>query len=110
VVLPFTGLDRPTGVAVDFSGAVYVTDSANNRVPKLAADSYTQTVPPISGLNNPAGVAVDNGANLYVTDANNNRVLWALAPRSTPSPPWQATSSTEWVGPSPASNLPTVWT
>lgn len=32
VVLPFTGLNRPTGVAVDFAGAVYVTDSGNNRV------------------------------------------------------------------------------
>src|SRR6516225_6955919 len=26
VVLPFTGLDRPVGVAVDLAGAVYVTD------------------------------------------------------------------------------------
>ena len=99
VVLPFTGLDRPIGVAVDITGAVYVTDSGNNRVAKLAGDSYTQTVPPLTGLNNPVGVAVDASGNLYVTDANNNRVLWTQAPGPTASPPWQATSSTEWVGP-----------
>ena len=39
VALPFTGLDRPVGVAVDGQGAVYVTDSGNNRVLKLAAYS-----------------------------------------------------------------------
>src|SRR5262249_16209628 len=52
-----------------------------------------------TGLNKPDGVAVDGPGNLFVTDANNNRVMWAAAPRPTPAPPWQATSSTEWVGP-----------
>jgi DNA-binding beta-propeller fold protein YncE len=57
-------------------------------------------VPPFTGLNNPTGVStVEGHANLYVTDANNNRVLWAQAPQSTPTPPWQSGSSTEWVGP-----------
>jgi DNA-binding beta-propeller fold protein YncE len=108
VVLPFTGLDRPTGVAVDTAGAVYVTDSGNNRVVKLAADSPTQTVPAITGLSNPVGIAMDNGGNLYVTDANNGRVLWADAPRSAASPPWQAASSIVWVGPLQACRRPTA--
>ena len=99
VVLPFTGLDRPVGVAVDLAGAVYVTDGGNNRVVKLAANSYTQTVPPFTGLNNPVAVSEDGSGNLYVTDANNNRVLWAKTPQSTPTPPWQSASSTEWMGP-----------
>jgi DNA-binding beta-propeller fold protein YncE len=105
-VLPFTGLDGPTGVTTDAAGAVYVTDSGNNRVVKLTGTSYTQTVPPFAGLNNPVGVSADlssgvsNGnANLYVTDADNSRVLWADAPRSAPTPPWQSASSSEWVGP-----------
>jgi sugar lactone lactonase YvrE len=100
IVLPLTGLDRPAGVAVDISGAVYVTDGGNNRVVKLAANSYAQTVLPFTGLKNPGGVAVDGGSNVYVTDADSNRVMWAYAPRATPAPPWQAGGSdTEWVGP-----------
>lgn len=38
-VLPFTGLSSPQGVAVDAAGGVYVVDSYNNRVLKLAAGS-----------------------------------------------------------------------
>jgi DNA-binding beta-propeller fold protein YncE len=85
---------------VDINGAVYVTDAGNNRVVKLAANSYAQTVLPFTALKNPGGVAADPGGNVYVTDADGNRVLWGNAPRSTPAPPWQATSNnTEWVGP-----------
>jgi sugar lactone lactonase YvrE len=85
-------------VSVGIDGAVYVTDSGNNRVVKLAANSPTQTVESFSGLDTPSGISVDGGGNIYVTDANSNRVLWPRA-KSNPSPPWQATSATEWVGP-----------
>ena len=37
VELPFTDIKYPHGVAVDNSGAIYVTDYDNNRVVKLAA-------------------------------------------------------------------------
>ena len=53
VVLPFTGLDNPQGVAVDAKGDVYVTDSGNNRVLELAAGSTSQTVALFAGLNHP---------------------------------------------------------
>lgn len=36
-VLPFTGLDGPSGVAVDSADNVSVTDGKNSRVVKLAA-------------------------------------------------------------------------
>jgi serine/threonine-protein kinase len=36
-VLPFTDLTYPGGVAVDTAGNVYVVDSGNKRVVKLAA-------------------------------------------------------------------------
>ena len=37
VELPFTGLNGPTGVAVDTAGNVYVTDDRGNRVLRLPA-------------------------------------------------------------------------
>jgi serine/threonine-protein kinase len=75
VVLPFTGLTDPSGVEVDGAGGVYITDSGNNRVVKLAQASGTQTVLPFAGLNDPDDVAVDNAGTVYVADFNNNRVV-----------------------------------
>ena len=74
-MLPFTGLDRPDGVAVDTAGTVYVTDFGNNRVLKLTAGASSQTVLPFTGLSRPEDVAVDTGGNLYVTDTGNKRVV-----------------------------------
>jgi DNA-binding beta-propeller fold protein YncE len=89
--LPFTGLHEPRGVAVDAAGNVYVADSANNRVLKLAAGSSTQTVLPFTGLNlstgvinySMAGVAVDATGNVYVADSANNQVVKLAAESST---------------------------
>ncbi len=80
-VLPFTGLNKPDGVAIDATGAVYVADYDNNRVLKLEAGSGQQTVLPFTGLNEPRGVAVDAAGATYVVDSGNNRVL-KLAPGS----------------------------
>ena len=54
-MLPFTGLKDPDGVAVDSAGNLYVTDSDNNRVLKLAAGSTTQTALPFTGLSGRGG-------------------------------------------------------
>ncbi len=61
-------------MAVDSAGTLYVTDSNNNRVLKLAAGATTQQVLPFTDLNCPCWVAVDTTGTLYVTD-DNNRVL-----------------------------------
>jgi serine/threonine protein kinase, bacterial len=68
VVLPFTGLRDPYGVAVDSSGNVYLADAKNNRVLKLPAGSKTQIELPFTGLKNPSGVAVDAAGTVYITD------------------------------------------
>lgn len=73
-ILPFNGLYQPQDLAVDSSGAVYVTDF-NNRVVKLAAGSNSQTVLPFNGLNYPEGVAVDSAGNVFVADRGNDRVV-----------------------------------
>ncbi len=67
-VLPFTGLTDPSSVAVDAAGNVYLTDTWNDRVLKLAAGSNEQTVLPFTGLHSPGAVAVDSAGNVYITD------------------------------------------
>ncbi|UQX10645.1 serine/threonine-protein kinase PknD [Candidatus Mycobacterium methanotrophicum] len=78
-VLPFGGLNfrlSPGGVAVDSSGAVYVTSqSMYGRVLKLMPGSTTPTVLPFTGLYQPQAVAVDSAGTVYVTDFNNRVVM-----------------------------------
>lgn len=83
--LPFPGLDVPWGVAVDAAHTLYVSDSKNNRVLKLASGTATPTPLPFTGLSNPFGATVDNNGNVYVTDKGNNRVLKLAAGSSVPT-------------------------
>jgi sugar lactone lactonase YvrE len=77
------------GVAVDGSGNVYITDSHNNVIRKVAAATGIITTvagtgtPGFSGdggpassaeLNDPTGVAVDGFGSLYVADNGNYRI------------------------------------
>ena len=67
----------PAGVAVDSAGDVYVADSDNDRVLKLAAGSTTPAVLPFTDLNEPKGLAVDSAGDVYVAESSyrNPRVL-----------------------------------
>jgi uncharacterized protein (TIGR03437 family) len=80
-------LNQPWGVAVDAAGNVYIADTVNNRIRKVA-NGVISTVagngtlgysgddgPATSAqLSWPEGVAVDSAGNLYVADQNNNRI------------------------------------
>jgi serine/threonine protein kinase, bacterial len=74
-------------VAVDAAGNVYVADSDNKRVLKLAAGSNTATALPFTGLTHPNAVAVDNVGNVYVADVPKyqSRVLKLGVGSSTPT-------------------------
>ncbi|WP_433397386.1 hypothetical protein [Streptomyces sp. CA-146814] len=81
-------LASPRGMAVDEHGNLYIADSGNNRIRKVAPDGTITTVagngtPGYNGdnrnaldawLNNPHSVAVDAAGNLYIADTDNHRV------------------------------------
>jgi len=77
----------PAGVAVDNSGNVYVADSNNDLIRKIATDGTVSTLAGKAGtsgssngfgvsasFNLPTGLAVDNSGNVYVADAGNNLI------------------------------------
>jgi uncharacterized protein (TIGR03437 family) len=77
-------LNGPQGVAVDSAGNVYIADTANNRVRKVAPDGFITTVAGngaagVSGdgglavnalVGNPVAVAVDSVGNVYIADGS----------------------------------------
>jgi sugar lactone lactonase YvrE len=81
----------PSGVAVDGSGNVYVTDEENNRIRKISPAGEVsflagsgETCPNSGGFsdgtgkaasfNEPNGVAIDGSGNVYVADQGNHRI------------------------------------
>lgn len=87
------GLEYPTGLAVDVSGNLYISDAYNYRVRKVAA--ATGTITTIAGggtestvgfngnggaatsafMNEPEGLTLDGAGDLFIADAIDNVVL-----------------------------------
>jgi sugar lactone lactonase YvrE len=81
-------LSRPRGIAVDSSGNLYILDTGNHRIRKVAANGIITSVAGtgvagFSGdggpataaqLNTPIGITVDSSGNLYIADFINNRI------------------------------------
>jgi sugar lactone lactonase YvrE len=76
---------NPAGLACDESGNVYVADSSNNRIRKVAPDGTTSTLAGSSSgfvdgagsaarFNGPMGVTYDGAGSLYVADLNNHAI------------------------------------
>ena len=80
-----TGLSHPTGVAVDPSGNVFVTDFGSGSITVLPAATGTlfgvattadvaETLVSGQGLIAPTGLAVDTAGNLYVSNASASEI------------------------------------
>ena len=86
--------NTPKGIACDNTGNLYVADSGNNQIRKIAQDGYVsvfagngaQTAGLVDSslnalqaqFNNPTAVAVDNAGVVYVADTGNHAVrkIW----------------------------------
>ncbi|HEY3136892.1 MAG TPA: IPT/TIG domain-containing protein, partial [Blastocatellia bacterium] len=78
--------DNPQGVAVDASGMIYVADTGNNRIRRIAVDGSVSTLAGSATpgfqdgpgaqarFNAPRGLALDNQGNAYVADSGNSSV------------------------------------
>lgn len=77
--------NNPHGILLDSDGSLFVSDTENNRVRKIATDGTVTTVSgstygyldgPLSSslFHKPKCLAADKKGNLYVTDEANNRI------------------------------------
>jgi hypothetical protein len=78
---------RPSGVAVDGNGNVYVSDSISHTIRKITSAGVVSTLAGLSGsaggadgmnsvarFNGPSGLATDSSGNLYVCDTLNHTI------------------------------------
>jgi DNA-binding beta-propeller fold protein YncE len=66
--------NRPSSIAIDAAGDVYVSDNYNNTIRRITPGGNVTTLagPVVASLKSPGGVATDSAGNVYVADANNN--------------------------------------
>lgn len=82
-------LDRPTALAFDSAGNLYLADTNNHRVRRIAATTGAITTVAGNGIeafagdngpaiaasiDSPTGLALDSSGNLYIADTHNGRV------------------------------------
>ncbi|HVE70528.1 MAG TPA: SMP-30/gluconolactonase/LRE family protein [Thermoanaerobaculia bacterium] len=79
-------VSSPAGLAIDAFSRVYIADSGNDTIRRMAFDApkgefaVTTFVPASAGLDDPAGLAFDAEGNLYVADRGNH-VIRRISPQ-----------------------------
>lgn len=105
--------NRPTGLAIDGSGNLYVTDFYNHTVRKIMPGGVVTTLAGLPGVFGnmdgtncvarffePQGVAVDNNGNVYVADSGNHTVRQLTSSGTN----WVASTIAGWAGNSGSAN------
>lgn len=64
----------PAGLAMDRSGTLYIADSQNHRVRKIAGGQVT-SLPGLSALRTPTGLSLDASGNLYIADSGSGQIF-----------------------------------
>jgi DNA-binding beta-propeller fold protein YncE len=84
--LPTQSLNHPNGIAADCFGNLYIADTGNNSIRKMAADGSVRVLAGAGAMgaadgqgadarfNGPFGIAVDLDGNVCVTDQGNSTV------------------------------------
>jgi len=82
----YSSFNKPTGVAVDKNGIIYIADQFNHKIRKIALDGKVTTLAGsgtigsndgagnIASFNNPTAITVDSIGNVYVTDIYNHKI------------------------------------
>jgi len=92
-------LNFPSGIAVDGSGSVYISDTGNNRIRVVTPDGIIHSIaggssngfagdggPALSAFfNAPQGLYMDGSGDLYIADTDNNRVRRLVPTASQPA-------------------------
>ncbi len=69
-----TGLNNPSGIAINTLGDIFIAQYPVNNIIKVAAGTMTQTTFVSSGLNSPYGLEFGPLGNLYVADEGSNTI------------------------------------
>ena len=65
-------LNNPSAIAIDRENNLYIADTGNNRIRKIAPGGQISTV--ASNLIQPMGVATDKNGNVYIAENGANRI------------------------------------
>ena len=68
-------LNRPSGLALDSAGSLYIADTLNSRIRRVSPAGLMETVLDSSTVSAPQGLALDAQGSLYIADTGNLRVL-----------------------------------